>query len=99
MGVDKMGSDMRLPFGRFKGLRLNQVSDGYLKWLDRLPNLREPLRSAVSDELIHRSQAGEDGGTDFAEIRTLLKEIKSMLADLHNDVAGGCRRKEYSDGL
>jgi len=40
-----------MPFGKYSGLRLDQVPTPYLLWLNSLDDLREPLLSAVAEEL------------------------------------------------
>jgi len=42
---------MNMPFGRHKGTALAELPFDYLRWLVSLDDLREPLRSAVLDEL------------------------------------------------
>jgi hypothetical protein len=48
---------MRMPFGRYKGTDLQALPEEYVRWLNALPALREPLRSAVQTELDHRTWA------------------------------------------
>jgi hypothetical protein len=38
--------EIRMPFGRHKGMSIKDIPAGYLKWLSTI-ELREPLRSAV----------------------------------------------------
>ena len=45
---------MRMPFGRYKGTDLRALPEEYLRWLNSLPELREPLQSAVRTELDNR---------------------------------------------
>ena len=42
----------RVPFGRYKGLRLCDVPDDYLEWLSTVA--KPPLRAAVDAELARR---------------------------------------------
>lgn len=44
----------RLPFGKFKGWALDEVPLAYLAWLHDECDLREPLATAVADELRFR---------------------------------------------
>jgi hypothetical protein len=46
----------RMPFGRFRGTRLENLPDFYLGWLLRLPDLRDPLLGAVRDEARRRAE-------------------------------------------
>ena len=39
-----------MPFGRYKGMALEDLPDAYMQWLHGLPDLREPLRSGVDAE-------------------------------------------------
>ncbi len=48
---------MRMPFGRYKGDDLRELPEEYLRWLTSLPELREPLKSAVQTELDTRAWA------------------------------------------
>lgn len=43
-----------MPFGKFKGTRLDQVSDEYLLWLGTLSDLRQPLLRHVLREMGRR---------------------------------------------
>lgn len=45
---------MTMPFGKFKGRMLSEISDEYLLWLLCLDDLREPLLTAVNGEADRR---------------------------------------------
>jgi hypothetical protein len=45
---------MPMPFGKFKGTQLDELPAYYVVWLSRLPDLRDPLRAAVVEELGRR---------------------------------------------
>ncbi len=45
---------MLIPFGKYKGQELNVVPDAYLLWLTANIPLREPLLSAVVEEISAR---------------------------------------------
>jgi hypothetical protein len=45
---------MVLPFGKHKGLDVTDAPTAYLQWLVDWPPLRDPLRSAVEQELERR---------------------------------------------
>ena len=45
---------MTMPFGKFKGRMLSEISDEYLLWLMPLENLRDPLLSAIHLEADRR---------------------------------------------
>jgi hypothetical protein len=59
---DYSASDCVMPFGKFKGWRLSEIdNDSYIAWLYNLPDLREPLASAVAAEYQRRhSQEAEE---------------------------------------
>ncbi len=40
----------RMPFGRYRGVLLQDLPDSYLAWLRSLPDLRTPLRMLVETE-------------------------------------------------
>ena len=42
---------MKMPFGKHKGKPLVEVPKSYLRWLKENCELREPLATAVDDEL------------------------------------------------
>ena len=46
---------MLMPFGKYKGQDLTTVSDEYLLWLTANIPLREPLLSAVLEEITDRN--------------------------------------------
>ena len=43
-----------ISFGRHKGRKVSNLSDGYLSWLAGLPDLRELLNSSVKAEIDRR---------------------------------------------
>jgi hypothetical protein len=43
-----------MPFGKFRGRLLAEISDEYLLWLLCLENLREPVLSAINQEADRR---------------------------------------------
>jgi len=46
--------DMLMPFGKYKGQDLSALPDEYLLWLSANIPLRDPLRSAVAEEITER---------------------------------------------
>ena len=46
-----------MPFGRWRGTPLCEVPPDYLRWLVSLPNLRDPLLTAVRVEVKRRRLA------------------------------------------
>ena len=59
-------SRYHMPFGKHRGKVLGEIPLGYLKWLHDLPELREPLKTNLLNELKRRrnlraQQLEEDG--------------------------------------
>jgi putative quorum-sensing-regulated virulence factor len=84
------GTSMNMPFGRYRGLPLRDLPDPYLSRLRSLDDLREPLLSAVDDELDRRGGAQRTRAPYDA---TLAQEIVAAgyrsLAKLHHPDGGG----------
>jgi Putative quorum-sensing-regulated virulence factor len=51
---------MRMPFGKYKGSRLEDVPLEYISWLIDQDFLRDPLRSAVEEEYDRRTNPEDD---------------------------------------
>ena len=88
---------MRMPFGKFRGVEIGDIPDDYLKWLQTLGALREPLHSAVQAEWDSRfGRAQRNPGAPPAEVRTMAEEIVScgyrQLAKLYHPDTGGDTR-------
>jgi hypothetical protein len=69
---------MTMPFGKYRGLDLSELPDDYFNWLAGRPNLREPLLSAVVDELRARQRNAKTENVIWqfdAADRPLLQEI------------------------
>jgi hypothetical protein len=45
-----MSTELKMPFGKFKGVPLGEIETSYLKWLSTI-ELREPLKGAVAAAL------------------------------------------------
>lgn len=69
-----------MPFGKFKGILLADLPDGYLEWLVGLGDLREPLSSAVADE--YRDQFGEDTAVPAGRARYWRRDRVGRLSRL-----------------
>ena len=90
----------KMPFGKFKGFRIEDLPSDYLGWLSELDNLREPLRSAILQEIEEREcQAGisTQGGLSLwidesdVELARKIFEMGRRAAAVryHPDVQGG----------
>jgi hypothetical protein len=66
---------MNMPFGRYKGLPLEELPDDYLAWLAGRADLWEPLRHAVDTE-----QAQRLGRADF-QIHTADRQIAKRIVE------------------
>jgi hypothetical protein len=87
------GCDVRLDFGKYKGRRLADVPDDYLRWLlDEATNLTPSLRRAVRECL----RNGDDGDQDAADLDDLRDELlagvdrvrRNLAAKFHPDRGG-----------
>jgi hypothetical protein len=87
-----------MPFGRFKGVDLVDISDDYLEWLHGLDNLRHPLHTAVDDEW-----AARHAGTRTLALAPLAVDVRPVAEQLltaglrsltqrHHPDRGGCTR-------
>ena len=45
-----MSNELKMPFGKFRGVPIGEIETGYLKWLSSI-ELREPLKSTVAAAL------------------------------------------------
>ena len=86
-----------MPFGRYKGAALVDLPDDHVRWLHGLPDLREPLRSAVQTEWNFRFGEGASTLPALpAEARPVVEELISVgyraLARQHHPDQGGQTR-------
>lgn len=44
---DKEAKEYIMPFGKFKGVKLKDIEDNYIYWLDRQEWLKRPLKSYI----------------------------------------------------
>lgn len=86
----------RMPFGRYKGVLIADLDDGYLTWLHDHVDLREPLKSAIQAEYALRFSSHHKSGKARpldAEMRQMATEIVSAgyrkLAMEHHPDHGG----------
>jgi hypothetical protein len=81
---------MKMPFGKFKGVLVADLDDNYLKWLHDSIELREPLRSAIREELRRREETtGRPGEPDLKLARTVIDTGYKALALRHHPDRGG----------
>jgi uncharacterized protein (DUF3820 family) len=52
--TDSATQSPTMPFGKFKGMPLHQLSSEYLLWLGTLDDLRQPLLGRVLKEMSRR---------------------------------------------
>lgn len=45
---------MNIPFGKYRGIPIEQIPDDYLLWLSALTDIRQPLLGAVLREMGRR---------------------------------------------
>jgi hypothetical protein len=54
-------SSLKMPFGKYKGKRLNKLPTDYLVWCrDKCDNLTDELRAAVEEELADRTDTPKE---------------------------------------
>ena len=59
-------SSLKMPFGKYKGKRLNKLPLDYLVWCrDKCDNLTDELRAAVEEELADRTDKPEEEGEEL----------------------------------
>jgi hypothetical protein len=68
---------MIIPFGKYRGLDLQDLPDEYLEWLFTI-ELREPLRSAVEDEIAARRKPVGAGHRIADELVTAGYRVMAM---------------------
>jgi hypothetical protein len=50
-----MATTKLMPFGRYRGLAISELDDGYILWLwDNIPLRSEPLRTAIREDIEER---------------------------------------------
>ena len=92
---------MKMPFGKHRGVLIQELPDDYLEWLRSLDDLRKPLRQAVEREWNCRQAREEESrqtATNFgsglnAGDRLLLGEVlrtgyRALALKYHPDVGG-----------
>jgi hypothetical protein len=80
----------RMPFGKHRGERLEDVPFEYLEWLTTL-TLREPLRSQVEDEYERRTDSQETKAAviDSSIVDELVGAgVRTLSTKYHPDLGG-----------
>ena len=84
---------VRMPFGKFKGMYIHDMPSDYLTWLSKLDYIREPLLSAIENELHARTEPVNGGKTLDPDVRVMVEELVSAgyrkLAQVHHPDHGG----------
>ena len=50
-----------MPFGRFKGQRIDAQKTDYMSWLLQQSYIRDPLKTALEEELARREKSNQNG--------------------------------------
>jgi hypothetical protein len=80
-----------MPFGRHRGTKISDLPDHYIEWLLSI-ELREPLRSAVSNE--YRQRMCTDDDSSAPAVNTLIVDeivgagVRALSKKFHPDVGG-----------
>ena len=82
----------RMPFGKYRGMVLEELPDSYFLWLVTL-DLREPLASAVSREAARRGMRGSRRPELPLVDRDVAEElvgagVRSLARKYHPDAGG-----------
>jgi hypothetical protein len=84
-----------MPFGLHKGKALHELPEPYFAWLESLPTLREPLKSAVLREHERRFRAPAAPPASLPPhlrelaVRVVSAGYRRLAGELHPDHAGG----------
>jgi hypothetical protein len=81
---------VRMPFGKYRGQWLCEVPDGYVEWLRRLDDLREPLRTEVAAEWTFRfaTPATPSAAARQMADRLVQAGYRTLALDHHPDRGG-----------
>jgi hypothetical protein len=87
-----------MPFGKFRGLEITDLPDWYIRWVAKLPNLRDPLLSSIRAEVQRRASEETEsehayGAGDACPNPKLADEligagVRSLAKKYHPDVGG-----------
>lgn len=77
---------MTMPFGKYKGVPLSDIPDEYLDWLRTRDDLRDPLLSALNEELARRQRSRPD---PHVVEDIIARGQRSLARTAHPDVSGG----------
>ena len=84
-----LGRTMLMPFGMYKGQRIDEIPDDYLLWLCTVPLLREPLLSAVKLVMAQRQEEVRRNSEAAAVYCDRVRKIYlNMAKKWHPDVGG-----------
>jgi hypothetical protein len=80
---------VRMPFGRWRGVELSDLQDDYLLWLSDWPELKEPLKTHICEELRNRDLIRSN--VELVKLdSTLVQSVRCDLArKYHPDIGGG----------
>jgi hypothetical protein len=103
---------MRMPFGKFRGERLEDLPYSYLEWLHELDDLHEPLRSHLNrvwrerfDEEESEAPPRQTPPPDFPdEERALVRELleagyRTLALKYHPDCGGSTQAMQRLNTL
>jgi Putative quorum-sensing-regulated virulence factor len=88
------GSAMRMPFGKYRGVAVEELPLDYLRWLRENIALREPLLSSVNEALAGKAEDRPLGSSGVpVELKPVVSDLiatgyRALALKVHPDCGG-----------